>query len=74
MQPAVPLVHEFQINGRLELTVLATGLHQTNLTTTVDLVGVSGVDIDPSAVNPGLLAALKAAIQDVLIDVKSIPA
>ena len=44
MQAAVPLVYEFQLNGRVELTVLATGLHQANLTTTTDLVAVAGVD------------------------------
>ena len=75
MQAAVPLVYEFQLNGRVELTDLATGLHQKNLTTTTDLVAVAGVDnnaVNSSGTNAALAAAINAAIQAWIIDNKAI--
>jgi len=74
MQAAVPLVFEFQLNGRIELTVLGTGLHLGNLTPTVDLVGINGVDFDPSVCDAGLLAAAEAAILALVQDTKAVPA
>lgn len=75
MQSPVPLQYEFQINGRVELTVLGTGLHQSNLTTTVDAVIVNGVDNDPTNITTGSLkAALETAIKNWLVDNKDIPA
>lgn len=77
MQAAVPLVYEFQLNGRVELTVLGTGLHQSNLTTTTDLVAVAGVDnnaLNSGGTNAALVAAINAAIQAWIIDNKAIPA
>lgn len=77
MQAPVPLVFEFQANGRIELTVLATGLHQSNLTTTVDSVTVNGVDFPPTKVggsNASLVAAVAAAVQAWVVDQKGVPA
>lgn len=74
MQAAVPLVFEFQLSGRINLTVLGTGLHLGNLTPTVDIVGINGVDVDPSTCDGVLLAAAEAAILALVQDTKSVPA
>ena len=75
MQEAVPLQYEFQVSGRVTLTVLGTGLHQSNLTTTVDAVVVNGVDNDPTNITTGSLkAALETAIANWIIDNKDVPA
>lgn len=77
MQAPVPLVFEFQANGRIELTVLATGLHQSNLTTTVDTVVVNGVDFPPTnagGTNAVLVAAVAAAVQAWVVENKAVPA
>lgn len=74
MQAAVPLVFEFQLNGRIELTVLRTGLHLGNLTPTIDIVGINGVDFDPANCDAGLLAAAEAAILALVQNTKAVPA
>ena len=73
MQAATPLVYEFQINGRVELTRLGTGLHLGNLTTTVDIVGVNGVDFDPTDCDSDLVTAVGAAVQALIEDTKVVP-
>lgn len=73
MQPAVPLAFEFQVNGRVTLTVLANGLHQNNLTCTVDIFDVDGVNQKLSALNPGLKAALETAIKNLIISNQQVP-
>lgn len=73
MQPAVPLAFEFQVNGRITLTVLATGLHQANLTSTVDIFNVDGVNQQLSALNPGLKAALETAVKNLIISNQAVP-
>lgn len=74
MQAAVPLQYEFQLNGRISLTVLATGLHQSNLTTALDAVTINGVDKDPAAVSSGSLkTAIETAIKNWVIDNKAVP-
>lgn len=74
MQPAVPLQYEFQINGRTSLTVLGTGLHQSNLTTVIDVMNVNGESVAISDLNSGHLTSLKNAVKQLLIDIDSIPA
>lgn len=74
MQAAVPLVFEFQLNGRVKLTVLGTGLHLGNLTPTLDAVTINGVDFDPAGCDGTLLAAAEAAILALVQDTKSVPA
>lgn len=74
MEPVVPLQYEFQINGRVNLTVLGTGLHQGNLTVNVDIVDVNGESIATSTIAGGDLTGLKNAIKTMLIGIKTIPA
>ena len=74
MQPLVPLAFEFQINGRVNLTVLRTGLHQTNLTVNLDIFDVDGTNQALAGLDAGEVAALKTAIKNLIISNQSVPA
>jgi hypothetical protein len=71
--PVVPLQHEFQINGRVTLTVLGTGLHQSNLTVVTDVIVYNGKSFSVSSLNSGLVSALNTAIKNLTVSAKAVP-
>ena len=73
MQPQTDLAFEFQLNGRVTLTVPVNGLHQNNLTVTTDIVNIDGGSQKLSALNPGLVAALNTAIKNLIISNQQVP-
>lgn len=73
MEPVVPLQFTIQINARTELIVLATGLHQANLVTTVDIFDVNGTSEALAPLNGALVTALETAIQNLVISNQAVP-
>lgn len=73
MQPQTDLVFEFQLNGRVTLTVPANGLHQNNLTVTTDVVAIDGGSQKLSALNPALVTALNTAVKNLIISNQQVP-
>lgn len=73
MQPQPDLAFEFQLNGRVTLTVPANGLHQNNLTVHTDIVNIDGGSQKLSTLNAGLVTALNTAIKNLIISNQQVP-